>query len=416
MCLIAHNENNRKCGCPKGLILSNDERTCVNPPTCSPDQFACHTGKVNCIPDVWRCDGVPECEDKSDEFNCPQCLETQFRCPRSNADEPKCLDNTVLCDGVSDCLDGFDEQCCGLDEFKCKSGRNCLTMFQVCDGKEDCVDATDESPKSCRDKLDRRIPLEMTNQTQPRTTYSLVIIIAIVVMVVIAFSAYHCRRKGGAFEEKDFSANDILMGVQRPLNSQTSDPRSNGLISNGENTLGKRVPINQNFNAFQPLQQSSDPLYERNITGASSTSSSTNNYPKETLNPPPSPVTDQSQCNFEESSCSSQAHSRSSRGAILPSRHKKRWMKNRGPPPTPCSTDVYEDSEPSPVKYKFYDNSHAELSYDSDPPYPPPPTPRSHYFSESFSSGLNSPATERSWKLPPPPPSPVPESDVAEIT
>jgi len=89
-------------------------------------------------------------------------------------------------------------------------------------------------------------------------------------------------------------------------------------------------------------------------------------------------------------------------------------MRNHGPPPTPCSTDVY-DSESSSLKYNFYDNSQADLSYDSDPK-PPPPTPRSHYLSDF--SGPPSPATERSYyhRPVPPPPSPVPESDVAELT
>lgn len=31
------------------------------PPTCSPQQFTCFTGEIDCIPVAWRCDGFTEC-------------------------------------------------------------------------------------------------------------------------------------------------------------------------------------------------------------------------------------------------------------------------------------------------------------------------------------------------------------------
>uniref|UniRef100_A0A3P9MFQ6 DiGeorge syndrome critical region gene 2 n=1 Tax=Oryzias latipes TaxID=8090 RepID=A0A3P9MFQ6_ORYLA len=39
-------------------------------PRCSPGQFACHSGKIQCIPIAWQCDGWTECEDGSDEIGC----------------------------------------------------------------------------------------------------------------------------------------------------------------------------------------------------------------------------------------------------------------------------------------------------------------------------------------------------------
>nr|XP_033812464.1 integral membrane protein DGCR2/IDD isoform X2 [Geotrypetes seraphini] len=38
---------------------------------CTPGQFACHSGSIQCIPLHWQCDGWPTCEDESDEVNCP---------------------------------------------------------------------------------------------------------------------------------------------------------------------------------------------------------------------------------------------------------------------------------------------------------------------------------------------------------
>ncbi|XP_040204558.1 integral membrane protein DGCR2/IDD isoform X1 [Rana temporaria] len=38
---------------------------------CTPVQFACHSGAIQCIPLNWQCDGWPTCEDESDEVNCP---------------------------------------------------------------------------------------------------------------------------------------------------------------------------------------------------------------------------------------------------------------------------------------------------------------------------------------------------------
>lgn len=69
-----------RCSCPMGLVLKDDDLTCGDPPTCSPDQFTCEKNSMQCIPIVWRCDGTPECDDKSDEMNCPNCGRNQFRC------------------------------------------------------------------------------------------------------------------------------------------------------------------------------------------------------------------------------------------------------------------------------------------------------------------------------------------------
>ncbi len=44
---------------------------CVSDLRCSPGQFACQSGKMQCIPLSWQCDGWTACDDKSDEIDCP---------------------------------------------------------------------------------------------------------------------------------------------------------------------------------------------------------------------------------------------------------------------------------------------------------------------------------------------------------
>ncbi|XP_062410044.1 integral membrane protein DGCR2/IDD isoform X2 [Sardina pilchardus] len=57
--------------------------TLTDPPRteqrCGPGQFACRSGKVQCIPLAWQCDGWNACDDKSDEMDCPHIKEERYR-------------------------------------------------------------------------------------------------------------------------------------------------------------------------------------------------------------------------------------------------------------------------------------------------------------------------------------------------
>lgn len=48
-------------------------------PRCAQDQFACLSGRMQCIPLDWRCDGWTACEDKSDEMDCPRMSKHKYK-------------------------------------------------------------------------------------------------------------------------------------------------------------------------------------------------------------------------------------------------------------------------------------------------------------------------------------------------
>lgn len=62
----------------KALVMCRFNHTnplffvCISEQRCSPGQFACRSGKMQCIPMSWQCDGWTACEDKSDEMDCPR--------------------------------------------------------------------------------------------------------------------------------------------------------------------------------------------------------------------------------------------------------------------------------------------------------------------------------------------------------
>ncbi|KAM7407483.1 hypothetical protein PAMA_003284 [Pampus argenteus] len=149
-------DSQRVCGCPYGMKLSPNQQTCVEdlsnePPTlqCGANSFSCGNGK--CVPNSYRCDGVDDCHDNSDEVNCginnTTCSPSAFTCANQH-----CVPAGWRCDGHNDCFDNSDEyNCptqvpgtCPANQFTCANHR-CIPHTWRCDTDNDCGDSSDEA-------------------------------------------------------------------------------------------------------------------------------------------------------------------------------------------------------------------------------------------------------------------------------
>ncbi|XP_020639840.3 low-density lipoprotein receptor-related protein 5 [Pogona vitticeps] len=386
---IAKGDGTPRCSCPVHLVLLQNLLTCGEPPTCSPDQFTCATGEIDCIPMAWRCDGFSECDDQSDEDNCPICSATQFQCEKG-----KCIDRHLRCNGEIDCQDKSDEVDCETiclpNQIRCDNGQ-CVLIKQQCDSFPDCIDGSDEL--ACA-KIE-----SSSDETQPHSSAIWPVIGIILSLFILGGMYFVCQRvvcqryagPNGPFPHEYVSGTPHV-----PLNFIAPGSSQHGTftgISCGKSMISSMSLMGGSSGA---------PLYDRNhVTGASSSSSSSTKatfYPQ-ILNPPPSPATDRSLYNtemFYSSNIPSTTRS-----------YRPYLIRGIAPPTTPCSTDVC-DSDYTTSRWKA-NKYYIDLNSDSDP-YPPPPTPRSQYMSAEESCPP-SPATERSYfHLYPPPPSPCTDS------
>ncbi|KAL3189934.1 hypothetical protein MRX96_020272 [Rhipicephalus microplus] len=225
---------------------------------------------------------------------------TEFRCRDGG-----CVPKPRLCDGTADCADESDELCCGADRFACHSRDQCIDRSRVCDRRPDCADRSDELVCEA---------VSSAGRTATTTVVLLIVFGSLTVLLAIGLCCYQQRTRTAPAAAPHAAAYRMLPYPKPPV----APPPSSTASSNG--------------------------------------------YPRETLNPPPSPAT--------------------LYGG-----------------PTPCSTDVCDDSEPCRCDDSLYDSD----------PNPPPPTPRSRGC-VSDASCPPSPLNERAF-CHPPPPSPVPESD-----
>lgn len=92
------------------------------------DQFQCAHGK-KCLPKDQMCDGVTQCQDRSDEMHCT--VQTDD-CVHHCDSKSRCLPANLICDGERDCLDGTDEANCGRLKWYWESRVHILHSMQSC--------------------------------------------------------------------------------------------------------------------------------------------------------------------------------------------------------------------------------------------------------------------------------------------
>lgn len=130
---------------------------------CSESDFTCESGSVKCVLQNQVCDGIENCEDRSDEHHCHKCTGEHSNWFYCGNNPTECIAAHWRCDGEPDCGDGSDEVNCGkasskqLDtctsnEFKCKNGM-CVPDIWFCDGHHDCLDRSDEDKEVCKETI-----------------------------------------------------------------------------------------------------------------------------------------------------------------------------------------------------------------------------------------------------------------------
>ncbi|KAH8274692.1 hypothetical protein KR018_010052, partial [Drosophila ironensis] len=129
---------------------ASDEHDKCGHRSCPPEMHRCLLGQ--CLDKSLVCNGHNDCGDGSDELNCDAAFSANISC---TGDEFQCTSNLKIClpararcNGTAECPRGEDEadcgDVCGILEFRCRSGGQCIRREFRCDGEPDCTDRSDE--------------------------------------------------------------------------------------------------------------------------------------------------------------------------------------------------------------------------------------------------------------------------------
>lgn len=350
---VRHEDSTARCSCPVGLILDVDGQTCVLSLPCATNQFACSSGANLCIPLAWKCDGEVDCKDGSDEALCASCL-SGFSCLSG-----ECISLDLQCNGQKDCRDGSDEKgcmACRESATECRGDRTCYTKSQLCDGVVSCWDGFDEM--NCAQVAKNGASVQYT-------VVVIGVVCGILLIILIIAIVYLCRHRN-RYCVKVYTKS----GAQN-LSSLQNDLKCSQICS------VTSVPSNPTQN-FSRRDASSVPpdLFSNLVMDTSTLTSFISHYPRETLNPPPTPITsDTSTLNLHGSDSVS----------MLWSKRARKLHRFAPPPTTPCSTDVCEDSELYSIDEQHRFLYMTDGGFETDLLFPPPPTPCSQFFSDGYS-------------------------------
>lgn len=112
------------------------------------DEFLCDNS--NCVMSESRCDGVNDCEDDSDEKDCPIIPSSTTAVPSSTP-----FDDIFFSEDneeVEETDYNVNESDCHAPDYYCEANHRCIPVHQLCDGISQCSDKSDEAGR-CSERL-----------------------------------------------------------------------------------------------------------------------------------------------------------------------------------------------------------------------------------------------------------------------